>query len=190
VTRYTHAHLEAALQHGVDLHGRKVFLYGDVGEETIRRAISGMYLLSEQSQTQPIELYVASLGGTMDDAFALHDVTRTIKCPVHTVALGKCMSAAPLLVACGHPGARYATENTMFMLHDVRFDHVEGRPAEIEVQVVEEKRVTAKYAKLLARYTKRPASHWAAIFNRSTDKYFTAEEAVKWGLVDAIWAER
>ena len=92
------AELQAALEYGLDVKGRRIFLHGDVDERSIGAAIRGMYLLADL-KNDPIELFIASYGGYVDEAFALHDVTRTIRVPVHTVALGKCQSAAPLLVA-------------------------------------------------------------------------------------------
>lgn len=183
------ANIEAALQHGVDIDGRRIFLHGDVSEEAIAMAIRGLYLLEGKDAETPIELYVTSYGGTMEDAFALHDVTRTLKPPIHTVALGKCMSAAPLLVACGYRGNRWTTPNTTFMLHDATMES-EGFPAQVEQAARLEKDVTERYAWLLARYSKRDRRFWRRIFNSRVDRYFTAEQAVDWGLVDQIWEEK
>ena len=189
MTRLTNARIEAALEHGVDIAGRRIFLHGGVDEDTIGRAIRGLYLLADVSAT-PIELYVSSYGGDLDEAFALHDVTRTIRAPVHTVALGKCQSAAPLLVACGEKGHRYVSENTTFMLHDVSLDVPEGSPLFVEAHTKSARAAVATMARLLASYTKKPVKHWAAIFAGKSDKFFTAEQAVAWGLVDQIWDEK
>jgi ATP-dependent Clp protease protease subunit len=191
MARLTNARIEAALEHGVDIAGRRIFLHGGVEEATVGRAIRGLYLLADVNK-EPIELYVSSYGGDLDEAFALHDVTRTISAPVHTVALGKCQSAAPLLVACGEKGYRYASENVTFMLHDVALSDVpENIPPLYLKSLAEAAKVQmATYARLLAAYTKKPAPHWARIFAGKSDKYFTAELAVAWGLVDQIWDEK
>lgn len=190
MTRLTQAQIEAALEHGVDIPGRRVFLHGDVEADTIGRAIRGLYLLATASHA-PIELCVTSYGGDLDEAFALHDVTRTIKAPVHTVALGKCMSAAPLLVACGHAGQRWASENVQFMLHDATIEDIApGSPAYVLGHAEAVKLQMKTMAALLARYTKKPAGHWARMFNGKTDRFFTADQAVEWGLVDQIWSEK
>jgi len=181
--------IEAALQHGIDIMGRRIFLHGGVDEDTIGRAIRGLYLLDDLN-ANPIELYVSSYGGELDEAFALHDVTRTITAPVHTIALGKCMSAAPMLVACGAKGHRYASEHTTFMLHDASLDCGEGSPALISAHAESARESMRIYARLLGRYTKKPPAHWARIFASKIDKYFTAEQAVAWGLVDQVWAEK
>ena len=181
--------LTAALEHGVDVAGRRIFLHGGVDEDTIGVAIRAMYLLSDMSDA-PIELFVTSYGGDLDEAFALHDVTRTIKVPVHTVALGKCMSAAPLLVACGCRGERWASEHTTFMLHDVTCEVAEGSPLAIESEIAAARSQMGEYASLLAQYTKKPRSHWKRLMSGRTDRYFSAEEAMEWGLIDAIWREK
>lgn len=183
------ARIESALNHGVDVRGRRIWLHGVVDEDTIGLAIRGMYLLDDLC-AEPIELYVSSYGGALDEAFALHDVTRTIKSPVHTVALGKCMSAAPLLVACGQPGHRYATENCQFMLHDCDLEVPEGSPAYVSSHVAAAKAQMTTIAKLLGKYTKKPTRHWSSMFAGKIDRFFTADEAVAWGLVDQIWSEK
>lgn len=175
-----------ALLHGVDVDNRRVFLHGDVEEGTIGLVIRALYWLAAGSD--PVELFISSYGGQLDDAFALHDVTRTIAVPVHTVALGKCMSAAPMLVACGRPGERYATENTIFMLHDAWL-YAEGRPRGVESVAQAAKVQMRTYSELLGQYTDKPASHWRRLMAKGSDEYFSAEQAVDWGLVDAIWEE-
>ena len=181
--------LTAALEKGVDIKGRRVFLHGGVDEDTIGIAIRAMYLLADL-KADPIELVVTSYGGDLDEAFALHDVTRTIKVPVHTVALGKCMSAAPLLVACGEKGSRYASENCQFMMHDCMLDEIDGSPTFIEAHVAAARAQMVTYAELLGKYTNKPKSHWQRMFKQKSDKFFSAEEAQEWGLIDQIWAEK
>lgn len=181
--------LAAALDKGIDVKGRRIFLHGNVDEDTIGLAIRGMYLLADLNN-EPIELFVMSYGGDLDEAFALHDVTRIIKVPVHTVALGKCMSAAPLLVACGKRGERYASENCQFMLHDCSLDAGEGSPTYISAHVEAARAQMVRYAELLAKYTDKPKRHWTRMFQMRSDKFFSAEEALDWGLIDSIWAEK
>jgi len=182
------ANLEAALQYGVDIDGRRVFLHGDVDEDTISYAIRGMYMMADRNK-KPIQLYVASYGGSVDEAFALHDVTRTIRVPVHTIALGMCMSAAPFLVACGEPGERYASENCEFMLHtgsmgiDASVANVAGTAEAFRARC-------ERMDRLLAKYSNKPYRHWKKFSDSATDFYFGAEQALEWGLIDQIWSEK
>ncbi len=189
VTRKLTEELLAALEHGVDVKGRRIFLHGDAEEDSVGMAIRGLYLLADRSP-DPIELYISSYGGLIDDTFALHDVTRTIKVPVHTVALGKCQSAAPLLVACGKRGERYASENTEFMAHDASVDLSQGSPAQLRVQAEAVKARVDRMDKLLAKYTKKDVRHWRRLSASKVDRYFDADTALEWGLIDQVWAEK
>jgi len=190
MTRYTQAQLEAVLREGVDVQCRRIYLHGGINEDAVGRITRGLYVLSTQSEVKPVELFVSSYGGDLDNAFALHDVTRTISCPVHTVALGKCMSAAPLLVACGQRGHRYATENTVFMLHNSSIEEFDGSPQQMQLYSTVCRAQMKTYARLLGRYTKKPARHWQRMFDRELDRFFTAEQAAEWGLVDSVWSEK
>lgn len=180
--------IRAALQDGVDITGRRIFLHGEINEERVSTAIRGLYLLANKKA--PIELYVSSEGGDLDDMFVLHDVTRTVPAPVHTVALGKCMSSAVLLVACGEKGSRYASENTQFMLHGALISIAEesSRPHVQTVLQSTKARMDA-YAVLMARYTNKSVAHWNRLL-RGPDKFFDAEAALEWGIVDHIWSEK
>ncbi len=182
------ANLAAALEYGIDVEGRRIFLQGDVDSDNIAIAIRGMYLMADDSPN-PIDLYIASYGGDIDETFALHDVTRTIRVPVHTTALGMCMSAAPFLVACGHPGERYASENCEFMLHTASME-LNGTMMNMEGTVEATKRRCERMDRLLAKYTKMPYRHWAKFSKASTDHYFGAEQALEWGLIDEIWCKK
>ena len=182
------AEMSAALEHGVDISGRRIFLHGDVDADSIAMAIRGMYLMADQSES-PIELYVASYGGDIDEAFALHDVTRTISVPVHTIALGMCMSAAPFLVACGHKGNRFASENCEFMLHTASME-VEGTMSNVAGTADAVRRRCERMDRLLAKYTNKPYRHWSRFSRASDDYYFTAQQALEWGLIDHIWSEK
>lgn len=182
------ANLEAALEYGIDIQGRRIFLQGDVDSDTISLAVRGMYLMSDQSE-EPIDLYIASYGGDIDEAFQLHDVTRTIRVPVHTTALGVCQSAAPFLVACGAKGERYASENCEFMLHTASLE-LEGQMAHAQGELMAVKRRCERMDRLLAKYTKRDYRFWSKFTKSSTDTYFDAHKALEWGLIDSIWSEK
>ncbi len=182
--------ITAALEHGIDIAGRRVFLHGGVDEDSIGLAIRGIYMLADL-RPEPIELIVSSYGGELDEAFALHDVTRIIEVPIHTVALGKVMSAAPLLVACGKRGERYATENTTFMLHGASIEMDEMSMENIASHTAITELMMDRYATLLSRYTKkRDKRFWKRIFGSKADKFFDAEQALRWGIIDQIWSQK
>lgn len=178
-----------AIETGIDFRGRRIWLHSGVEEEIIARVTTAIYLMDAASE-DPVTLYVSSYGGDLDEAFGLHDVTRTVKSEVHTVALGKCMSAAPLLVACGHPGERCAAPNTTFMLHDCEIAPPEGSPRALKAHVEAAESAMGRLAELLERYSSKPKRHWATLFRRKDDVFFDAYQARDWGLVDYVWSEK
>ena len=183
------AGLESALDRGIDIWGRRVFLQGAIEMDTVAILIRGMYVMADMSQDKPIELYICSEGGDIEAALALHDVTRTVRAPVHTVALGHCMSAAPLLVACGEPGHRYASPNCVFMTHAATLG-LEGHIDNVEATSKAIRGRCERMDRLMAEYTDKDYRHWSRLSKSAADRYFEAEIAVDWGVVDSIWSEK
>lgn len=173
--------------YGLDLDNRRVFLAES--DDSIKHVIKGLYFM-EQENKQPIELYVASYGGDIFDMFALHDTIKAIKCPVHTIGLGSVMSAAVLTVACGTKQKRFAGPNTSFMVHLPWHDWGEKNIAEVATDVKYTKRIWDNWYELMAKYTNKPESHWKKLCSKQGDAFFTTQEALDWGVIDAIWDEK
>lgn len=179
---------EAYFDHGVDVTNRRIFL-GDIDHESIGAAVKGMYLMETNSRTEPIELFISSYGGEVYDAIALYDIIGTIKCPIHTFAYGKCMSAAPLLLACGEPGHRWVAQHTFFMHHDGS-DEIEGKTSALRSTMKHLEQLDKAWTTLLAKYSNKTFKWWDDRSKRSGDFYFSADDAIEWGLADAVWSER
>lgn len=182
--------VDAYFEYGIDVVNRKVFLFDDVDSNSIGAVIKGLYLMEVNDSTKPIELFVGSFGGSEYEMFALYDVCRTLKSPVHTIAMGKCMSAAPLLVAAGEEGDRYATPNTFFMVHESWEDFGVKRMDELELDLKHYKEMGRKWADLMAKHSKKPAKFWLDLCKKAGDHFFSAEEALEWGLIDHVWEEK
>ena len=190
--------LSTYFEYGIDIKNRKVFLFDDVGEDTIGYVIKGLYLMeAEVTQAQhdsgnipAIELFIGSFGGSEYEMWALYDVISTLESPVHTTAIGKCMSAAPLLIACGTPGHRYATPNCWFMVHQAWDDFGEGRVDEVRKNIDHYEAMGLRWYKLMAKHTNQSAAFWRKHCEQIGDKYFDAYQAQKWGLIDHVWDEK
>lgn len=182
--------VEAYFEYGIDVQNRKVFLTHDIDAESIGAAIKGLYLMENENTDKPIEVFVGSFGGSEYEMWALYDVLRTLDSPIHTTAIGKCMSAAPLLVAAGEPGKRWATPNTFFMVHQSWDDFGEDR-VDVIKKVLKHNDIMAKrWYDLMASHTKMPASFWKRKCEAIGDCFFTADEAMEWGLIDNIWDQK
>ena len=150
--------LEAYFSYGIDIQNRRIFLLDDIEEVSIQYIIQGLYLLSSIDKHLPIELFIGSLGGDEYEMFALYDIMTIIDCPIHTVALGKCMSAAPLLVAAGQ--TRYATPNTTFMVHQSSDEELSGKVSELDKVVKHYKQQASIWYALMAENTGQTEAFW------------------------------
>lgn len=171
--------------YGVDKTGRRIFFFDDVDNMPIGIVIKALYVMESENKKKPIQLFVGSYGGCEYDMFALYDVIQSLKCPVHTVALGKCMSAAPLLVACGKKGQRYAAPNTIFMVHQGHGD-IGGKVDEVKNDLEHWKTLEERWNTLMAKHTKKPAAFWKEQCGKVGDRYFDASQAKEWGLIDKV----
>lgn len=181
--------IEVLFEYGVDKTNRRVFLFDDIDSQPIGTVIKALYLMDSEGH-DPIELYVGSYGGIEYDMYALYDTINTIKSPIHTIAIGKCMSAAPLLVACGERNNRYATANTFFMIHQGWEDIGVKRYDELKNDVKLYDIINKKWCELMEKHTKKSASFWDDQCKKVGDLYFDAYQAQDWGVVDYVWEEK
>ena len=191
--------VEAYFLYGVDIKNRKVFLFDGVDEDTIGYVIKGLYLMeAENTQEQitngavkPIELFIGSFGGSEYEMWALYDVIRTLQSPIYTVAIGKCMSAAPLLVACGEPGHRCATPNTWFMVHQTWGEWGEKDKDVLKTELKHCDTMEQRWHDLMALHSNKPAAFWKKKCTKEKgDTYFDAYMAQEYGLIDYVWDEK
>lgn len=180
--------VEAYFENGVDVTNRRVFI-GDIDATSVDYAIKGLYLMETESSTKPCEMFISSYGGNVYDSLALYDIMNTLSCPIHTFAYGKCMSAAPLLLAAGTPGQRWVAPHVAFMHHDWA-DEIEGKGSELEAAVKHNEKTGQIWTKLLAQHTKKDFKWWHTRSKKPADFYFGSEEALEWGVADQIWVEK
>jgi ATP-dependent Clp protease protease subunit len=189
-TKISSEWIDALLDHGIDRKNRRIFFFDDVDDKPIGVVIKSLYLMDSENSDKPIELFVSSYGGSEYDMFGLYDAIQTIKSPVYTIAIGKCMSAAPLLVACGTKGHRYSTPNTWFMVHAGSVGFEDKKYNELKNDMAHFDEMGERWYKLMAENTSKPASFWESQCKMTGDKYFTPDKAIEWGLIDQIWSEK
>jgi ATP-dependent Clp protease protease subunit len=184
--------VDVYFEYGIDIANRRIFLLDGVEEDTISAVIKGLYFMDSQNKDvkKPIELFIGSFGGSEYEMFALYDVTRTIASPIHTVAIGKCMSAAPLLVAGGQKGHRYATANTFFMVHEGWSDFGEKRYDSIKADIKHVDHLSKHWYELMEKHTSKTIAFWKKMCAKVGDEYFDAATALEYGIIDHIWDEK
>lgn len=165
-------------------NSRIVVLHGDVNEHTISSVIAQLLHLANLSR-KPIHMVVSTYGGSVDEMFSLYDTIKFLPCPVHTIALGKVMSAGVLLLAAGEKGKRLIGRSARIMMHPVS-GGMYGNVFEILNESKEHTRLHDLMVDALECETKMKRADVQKIMKAGHDYYITAEEAIKLGIVDRI----
>ena len=163
---------------------RIVVLHGDVNEHTISHVIVQLLQLANQNH-KPIHLVISTYGGSVDEMFSLYDTIKFLPCPVHTIALGKVMSAGVLLLASGVKGKRLIGRSARIMIHPVS-GGLYGNVFEALNEVKEHQRLQELMADALQRETKMTREDVDKFMKAGHDCYITPEEAIRLGIVDSI----
>lgn len=172
----------AALQ----LSERIVYLAGEVNEQSIAHVTATIITLANIDKASPIKLIISTYGGSVDEMFSLYDVIKYVPPPIHTIALGKVMSAGVLLVAAGSKGCRMVGRSTRLMIHPIS-GMSEGTVFQLKNELAETERQQRLMEELLINETSMTKAQLANVMKRGHDTYLSAKEAVKLGIVDAIF---
>jgi len=165
------------------LENRIVFLIGEISYGRAAEVIMKMLYLDNLKRGSEISLYINSPGGSVDDTMAIYDTIRFVGSPVATYCIGKAQSGAAVILAAGTKGKRHALPHAKVMLHQV-WGGVTGQAADIKIQAEEILKAKKMINEILAKHTGQPIEKIAAETER--DRYMTAEEAHKYGLIDEV----
>jgi len=172
---------------------RIIGMFCDVHEEKVAEVIHAMLYLNEMNRMakaedrRPIEFYLSTYGGSADDMFALYDIMRTIRqeTEIHTLGLGKVMSAGVLLLAAGTKGQRRIAKNCRIMIHSVAAgNHGNLQDLTNELGAIQD--LQDMYTGCLVAETDMTESDIKDMLNRNVNVYLSAVEAVKLGIADII----
>ncbi len=177
---------ELLFDNGVNFKRRLIFLSGDIDDKMSDAAVRALILMSDLNKDD-ITLIINSCGGDLYDTFTIYDVMKSIPNNIRTIAIGKCQSATPLLVAGGTVGKRISLPNCHFMIHDVWIDGSADATVEAASKELRHtKQLRKKYLDLMALNTKKTAEEWKKICRRPGDLFFGAEDALKYGIIDIV----
>jgi ATP-dependent Clp protease protease subunit len=168
------------------LENRIVFLIGEISYARAAEVIMKMLYLDNLKRDSEISLYVNSPGGSVDDTMAIYDTIRFVGSPVATYCIGRAQSGAAVVLAAGAKGKRYALPHAKVMLHQV-WGGVSGQAADIKIQAEEILKAKTMINEILSKHTGQPIEKIAAETER--DKWMSAEEACKYGLIDEVLHE-
>lgn len=167
---------------------RVIYLVGDIGEDLIRMTTERIVDLSMKSPKSPIHMIINTCGGDVDDTFMLYDLMKYVPTPIHTVGLGKIMSAGCLLLAAGTKGKRKMGKNARIMYH-CGWDYIEGSIFEMRANLASFEKREHQYDLKFAEETGMTIEQVEELYNKNgptADTYISAEEALKYGIIDEI----
>jgi ATP-dependent Clp protease protease subunit len=177
-SRYREMTLEELL-----LENRVVFLVGEINHGSAARVYMQMLYLQSQKKTEDINFYINSPGGSVTDTLAVYDVMRFLSCDVATYCIGECASGGAVLFMAGTKGKRFILPNAKVMIHQP-FGGVYGQAADIEIQAEEILRTKETLTSIMAKCTGQSVDRVKEDSER--DRFFTAKEAVKYGICDEV----
>jgi len=169
------------------LRERIVFLGTEVSEQSANLIVAQLLFLEAEDPDADIHLYVNSPGGDAYAGFAIYDAMQFVKPDVQTYCIGMAMSAGALVLASGAPGKRHVLPNSKVMIHQGS-GGFRGTPADIQIAAREILALTHKYAEIIARHAGKDVEEVMRDIDR--DRFLSPEEAVEYGLADAILPSR
>lgn len=165
------------------LRDRIIILGEEVTATSANVIVAQLLFLESEDPTKDISLYINSPGGSVTAGLAIYDTMQYIKSDVQTICLGQAASMGALLLAAGTAGKRYILPSARVMIHQP-WGGVNGQVSDISIHARELLRIKKLSIEYFAQHTGKSYETIANDIER--DYFFTAEEAVSYGLADHI----
>ncbi|OGM01069.1 ATP-dependent Clp endopeptidase, proteolytic subunit ClpP [Candidatus Uhrbacteria bacterium RIFOXYC2_FULL_47_19] len=165
------------------LKDRIIFLGDGIDDHVANIIIAQLLFLESQDKTKDIKLYVNSPGGSVTAGLAIYDTMQYIKPDVATICVGMAASMGAVLLTAGAKGKRFALPNAEVMIHQV-MGGAEGQATDIKIRAERILKMKDSLNSLLAKHCGQKFEKVEKDADR--DYFMSAEEAVKYGLIDKI----
>ena len=164
------------------LNERKVFLWGQVDDDSAKHVIDRLMYLDMIAPGQEIQLIINSPGGYVTSGMAIYDTIKAISSPVSTICTGYAASMGSIILSAGTKGRRFILPNARVMIHQPS-GGAGGQASDIQIQMEEILKTKQRGAEILAENCGQTVEKIMKDFNR--DFWMSAEESVEYGIVDA-----
>jgi ATP-dependent Clp protease protease subunit len=165
------------------LRQRIIVLGSEVEDRIANRLCAQLLLLSAEDPRSDISLYINSPGGSVSAGLAIYDVMRLIPNDVSTLAMGLAGSMGQFLLCAGAPGKRFSLPHAQVLMHQGSAGFG-GTAADVEIYAEQLARTGALMTRLIAEHTGQPLER--VEHDSLRDRWFSAEEARDYGIVDHI----
>lgn len=165
------------------LEDRKVFLWGQVDDDSAKHIIDRMFYLEAIDPGKEIKFYINSPGGYVTSGFAIYDAMKSISSPVSTICMGLAASMGSILLSAGEKGKRFIFPHGKVMIHQPS-GGARGQSTDIEIQAKEIIKTKELGAKILADNCGQTIEKVMEDFNR--DYWMDAQESLDYGIIDGV----
>jgi ATP-dependent Clp protease protease subunit len=167
------------------LKERIIFLGTQIDDQVANVIVAQLLYLAREDPEKDISLYIHSPGGVVTAGLAIYDTMQLIQPDVSTICVGSAYSMGTILLCTGAKGKRFALPNSTIHMHQGRAG-TQGQITDIKIAAKEFERLDDLIAQILSKHTGQPLER----IKQDTDRdiYFTSDQAVEYGLIDAILA--
>ena len=169
------------------LKDRIIFLGGPIDDSTASLVIAQLLFLASEDDKKDITLYINTPGGQIQSGLAIVDTMNFIKPDVSTVCVGLAASMGSVILACGAKGKRFALPNSEVMIHQP-LTGIEGQASDIEITAKHILKLKNVLYKILAKQTGQKIEQIEKDGDR--DNWLSAEDALKYGVIDKVITKR
>lgn len=169
------------------LRERIIFLGTPVSDDIASVIVAQFLFLEAEDPDKDITFYINSPGGVVTAGMAIYDTMQYINCDVATLCMGQAASMGAFLLAAGAKEKRFALPNSRIMIHQP-LGGFQGQATDIDIHAKEILRMRADLNRLLSHHTGKPVKKIEKDTER--DNFMSAEEAVKYGLIDKMLVRR
>ena len=165
------------------LNERIIFLGSPIDDTVANLIVAQLLHLESSDPDKDISIYINSPGGSIYAGLAVYDTMRFIKPDVATICVGIAMSMGSLLLTGGAKGKRFALPNSRILIHQPSAGF-EGQSSDIEIHMQEILKTRKRVDEIYAEHTGQPEERVHVDMER--DRFFTADQAAEYGLIDKV----
>ena len=169
------------------LKERIIFLTGPIDDNIASLICAQILFLESENPKKEISFYINSPGGIVWSGLAIYDTMQYVSSKIMTICVGQAASAGSLLLTAGEKDMRFSLPNSRIMVHQPSGGY-QGQVTDIEIQTNEIKKTKQRLNEIYAKHTGKKITEVSSIMER--DKYFSPDEAIKFGLIDKVVENR
>jgi len=169
------------------LKERIIFLTGPIDDNVASLVCAQLLFLESENPKKEISFYINSPGGIVWSGLAIYDTMQYISSKIMTICIGQAASASSLLLTAGEKDMRFSLPNSRIMVHQPSGGY-QGQVTDIEIQTNEIIKTKKRLNQIYSKHTGKNIKEVESIMER--DKYFSPEEAIKFGLIDKVIENR